>query len=89
MSVQDTLNQREKTHGSFSEHSACAQALKKVMKAYGVNYEELCPEHKEALDMIQHKVARVLCGNPAELDHWHDIQGYAALAEKACKVDNI
>jgi hypothetical protein len=29
--------------------------------------------------MIQQKVARIICGDPFERDHWVDIMGYAAL----------
>lgn len=38
-------------------------------------------EQCEALDMIQHKIGRILSGNPNEPDHWHDIAGYATLVE--------
>jgi hypothetical protein len=40
---------------------------------------------REALDMILHKIARIVNGNPNETDHWHDIAGYATLVEqRAC-----
>jgi hypothetical protein len=32
------------------------------------------------LEMIAHKIARVLNGNPDHHDHWHDISGYAQCA---------
>jgi hypothetical protein len=39
----------------------------------------LNPSQREALDMIQHKIGRILAGNPNHHDHWHDIAGYATL----------
>ena len=84
MSVANTLKQRQKTHGSFSDHAAMSQALKDQMKQ-GKNWDNLTPVQKEALDMIQHKVARILVGNPSEPDHWHDIAGYSNLSEAECR----
>lgn len=46
---------------------------------------ELPDTHLEALDMICHKIARILAGDPNEPDHWHDIAGYATLVEKEIK----
>lgn len=78
--VSATLAQRQKTHGSFTDHSKSSQDLKKVLKQ-GKNWNNLSDVQKEALEMIVHKIARVLSGNPNEPDHWHDIGGYSALAE--------
>jgi hypothetical protein len=37
---------------------------------------------KESVDMICHKIARIVNGGqPQEIDHWHDIAGYAKLVE--------
>ncbi len=51
-------------------------------------YELLSNQHKEALDMIALKISRIVSSDGNFRDHWHDIQGYAALGEKACKVKN-
>lgn len=83
MSVQNTLKSRQKTHGSFEDHAACSQKLKAVMRE-SKNWNSLTPSQKEALEMNAHKVARILSGDPNAPDHWHDIQGYAALVEKQC-----
>jgi hypothetical protein len=37
---------------------------------------------RESLEMNQHKVARILAGNPDEPDHWFDIAGYATLVHQ-------
>lgn len=80
MAVEDTLDQREKTYGSFTGHSALSQAFKSQMKCTD-GWSRLQPDQKEALDMIQHKIARILNGDPSYIDSWHDIQGYAKLVE--------
>ena len=84
MSVAKTLKQRQKTHGSFTDHARVSQGLKSVLQAED-SYKSLDNCQKEALDMIMHKVARILSGNPSFADHWHDIAGYATLVEKQCE----
>ncbi len=86
--VQDTLNDRAKTHGSFIDNGLIIQGLKNYMRVNGFNWphnsdsqRQLTPEQCEALDMIQHKIGRILSGNPNEPDHWRDIAGYATLVE--------
>jgi hypothetical protein len=81
--VAATLADRQKTHGDFTDFSRTDRALKAVL-ANGVTYESLSDDKKSALDMITHKIARILSGNPNAKDHWHDIQGYAKLAEDRC-----
>lgn len=81
MSVEKVLEERRKTHGNFKNHSDICQKLKRVM--YHENgWHDLSADKKEALDMIQHKIARILNGNPEVKDHWTDIIGYATLVEK-------
>ena len=43
------------------------------------NWKSLSEVQKEALEMIQHKIGRILAGNPDHKDHWDDIAGYAKL----------
>lgn len=79
-SVQDTLNQRGKTHGDFSVQAATAQLLKDNMRATN-GWEKLSPAKREALETIAMKISRILNGNPEEPDHWRDLAGYATLVE--------
>ena len=79
--VNATLNSRASTHGDFKDNGLIMQALKNNMRFEGANWETLAPHMREALDMIQHKIGRILSGNPNEPDHWHDIAGYATLVE--------
>lgn len=78
MSIQETLAQRAKTHGDFRENGRIMQALKDRM-IETVNWPDLPDEQKEALQMIQHKIGRILSGNNNEPDHWLDLSGYATL----------
>ena len=73
------LDEREKTHGPFMATAAKAQQLKDAMQG-GKNWSELDDIQREALQMIASKIARILSGNHAEIDHWKDIAGYANLA---------
>ena len=69
------LNEREKTHGDWSRTAWTAQQIKRMWPAS----DKLQPGQREALDMIATKIARIVCGNPNEPDHWRDIAGYATL----------
>jgi hypothetical protein len=77
MTIQKTLKQRQKTHGDFATHAAISQELKAVLWKH--DFQGLAPNQCEALEMICHKIARILNGNPDTHDHWHDIAGYATL----------
>jgi len=78
MDINDTLTQRGKTHGDYKVHAAITQGLKAVIHGAD-NFSALTPSQKETLDMIAHKIGRILAGDPNVHDHWHDIAGYAQL----------
>lgn len=76
--IEVTLNDRGKKYGQFKDHAQIAQDLKNIMQLTP-NWSNLSKDKKEALDMIQHKVARILNGDPEYLDSWVDIIGYTQL----------
>jgi hypothetical protein len=78
--VVDTLKARETTHGDFSEVAKVSQKLRAYMVASSETY--LTNVQKEALGMIATKLARIVCGDPNEADHWMDIEGYARLVRE-------
>jgi hypothetical protein len=41
--------------------------------------KKLDDDQSEALEMIAHKIARILNGDPNYVDSWLDIAGYATL----------
>lgn len=79
--VSKTLNARNERYGTFSVQAAISQTMKNFMRQ-SPNWDSLDPDMAEALDMIQHKVARILNGDPRYADSWHDIAGYATLVDK-------
>ena len=82
--VEKTLEERGKRYGEFLNHAKIAQDLKDVMYSHGDYFGKLNAPQREALEMIQHKVARILNGDPNYKDNWHDIAGYAKLVEDLC-----
>jgi hypothetical protein len=78
--INTTLSIRQGTHGDFRTNGYIMQKLKDQLRAMD-GWKKLSPEQREALDMICHKMGRILTGNPNEPDHWHDISGYAKLVE--------
>lgn len=82
--VEATLAERGKRYGDFTVHSRICQGLKQRMMAEP-SWELLSADKKQALDVIVDKIARILSGDPEYKDNWHDIQGYAKLAEDRCK----
>ena len=79
-SIEATLAERESRYGSFSGHAKIAQDIKYVL-TMAPRWQKLSDSQKEALEMIAHKMARVLNGDPNYGDNWHDIAGYATLVE--------
>lgn len=79
--VEKTLEERGSRYGKFKDHAALSQALKAAMYAHAGWYR-LAPDQKEALEMISHKMARIINGDPNYADNWHDIGGYSGLIDK-------
>ena len=79
--TRDILNERGKTHGSFRDNATVSQMLKETMRACD-GWSRLTLGQREALEMIAHKIGRVLAGNNNFTDHWTDIAGYASLVER-------
>jgi len=77
--IRATLDERATTHGEYSEHAATTQMLKRIMRA-APKWEDLKYHEQETLEMVAHKIGRILCGDPHAHDHWHDIAGYATLS---------
>ncbi len=89
MEIEGTLKKRGQVHGLFVEQALCTQKLKEVMKeclvAFKKPHGHLRYTQQEALDMIILKIGRIIAGDPMHTDHWHDIAGYALLAEEDTK----
>ena len=79
--IQQVLTERTSRYGAFADHAALTQRLKLMMHAHP-KWASLPPDMKEALEMIQHKIGRILSGDPAYQDSWVDIEGYARLVSQ-------
>lgn len=79
-SVTDILDERGSRYGKFMHHAALSQDLKQVVRcALAIKCKQLAPDQQEAMDMILHKIARIVNGDPDYADSWVDIAGYAQL----------
>jgi hypothetical protein len=76
--VSAILAERNKQHGSLVDQAHICQAMKDVMRA-SIGWDAMAPDQREAADMIVHKLARALSGDPNHIDHWTDVSGYARL----------
>lgn len=78
--IQATLDERGSRYGDFMGHAEITCELKGIIAQYAITREKkLEPDQIEALDMICHKIGRILNGDPDYADSWHDIAGYAQL----------
>ena len=78
--VAETLKARGDKYGTFVGHASITQTLKRAIydhaKAHGKTFRD---DQIEALDMICHKIGRIVNGDPDYADSWVDIAGYAKL----------
>jgi hypothetical protein len=78
--VDATLDARAVDYGKFIEGAEVMQMLKRVVQnALNNRDKTLAHDQAESLDMIIHKIGRIINGNPDVVDHWLDIAGYAKL----------
>jgi len=74
--ITEILDERGKRYGKFKDHAEISQRLKYVVRD---RRDVLLDDQREALEMICHKIARILNGDPNYADSWIDIAGYAQL----------
>lgn len=78
--ITETLTERGNRYGPFVGHAKVTQEIKHAMKTHanerGIT---LAPDQIEALEMIAHKIGRIVNGDPDYMDSWVDIAGYAQL----------
>lgn len=79
--------ERGSTHGDFTDHARITQDIKQVMYREAAARRErgqpdLTDTQKEALEMIAHKIGRIIAGNASFKDHWDDIAGYARITSE-------
>ena len=72
------LSERTARYGAFTGHANITQTIKTIMRAQG-HWHKLSADQAEALEMIAHKIGRILNGDPNYADNWIDIAGYLKL----------
>lgn len=78
--VTEVLTERGNRYGKFTGHANVTQDLKKVIRHHLKQRDKkLADDQMEALEMIAHKIGRVINGDPDYADSWVDIAGYAKL----------
>lgn len=84
--VDTVLNNRGKTYGKFIEGAEIMQMTKRLIRNYiAQRGTEMAFDQLEAIDMILHKLGRIINGNPDHTDNWVDIAGYATLVADRLK----
>jgi len=87
-SIDALLADRSRTHGDFSDQAWITQAMKEIMRREP-GWARLSPVQREALEMLAHKIGRVLAGNPLLEDHWRDMAGYSTLVADRLPPDAV
>jgi len=78
--VNATLDTRAQSYGKFKDGAALMQSIKRSMSEHAAKHNKFFADDQwEALEMIVHKIGRIVNGNPDVVDHWVDIAGYATL----------
>lgn len=80
-SIAEVLAERGSRYGPFAGHATVTQDIKTAMRGIDTvtNWDKLNHSQREALEMIAHKIGRILNGDPNYLDSWVDIVGYTQL----------
>lgn len=78
--ITETLTERGNRYGPFVGHAKVTQEIKYAMKTHANERGiYLASDQIEALEMIAHKIGRIVNGDPDYADSWVDIAGYAQL----------
>ncbi len=79
---------RYNLYGSYKDHAQLTQNLKDDMRNHP-GWHSLDADMQETLDMVQHKIARVLNGDHKYLDNWDDMLGYITLVTNRLRSDPV
>jgi hypothetical protein len=78
--VEETINARAQDYGRFKDSAALMQSIKRLLADHAARHDKTFADDQwEALEMIVHKIGRIVNGNPDKVDSWVDIAGYATL----------
>ena len=90
--TEEVLAERGARYGKFLDHAEITQALKsffhgdnlfpmrdEVSERIMTRWNMMEHDQRECLDMVAHKLGRILNGDPNYGDSWLDIGGYCTL----------
>lgn len=78
--IDATLAERATKYGKFANAATVTYKLKNVLREHSAQHSKsYAYDQAEALDMICHKLGRIVNGDPDYADNWVDISGYAKL----------
>lgn len=80
----EVLIERGNRYGSFIDNAKTTHFFKEEMRR-SKSWNLMYADQREALDMIAHKISRILNGDPNYDDSWVDIAGYATLVADRLK----
>lgn len=86
--TEEILAERGNQYGSYEGKAAFIQAVKERMRN-APSWETLTPAMQETLDMVIHKISRILWGDPLHRDSWQDIIGYTELVVKSLPASHV
>jgi len=88
--IDETLQERGSRYGVFAKHAEVSQDLKFTINIHLKRRGKLLQaDQQEALDMICHKIARIINGDENYDDTWVDVAGYATLVAKRLQGEEI
>lgn len=86
--IDGILAERGARYGKFEDQAEISQELKSVVSKFAFQRGKVMNhDQHESLELICHKIARILNGDPDYSDSWRDIAGYAKLV--ADRLDGI
>lgn len=76
--IDATLAERGARYGDYMEKAFIIQDIKGILRGAS-SWEKMDPDMRESLEMVIHKIGRIVTGDPEYLDSWTDIMGYTKL----------
>jgi hypothetical protein len=94
--LEDVLAERGSTYGPFLTHATISQGMMSIAREALegntqfalLDYPARCTV-LEGIAMIQHKIARLVNGDPLHKDSWVDICGYATITYEHASGDKL